>query len=81
MFLTSMVQTEGYRQNPLRQNPLVRQNPAHSKLPPFYCECRDRERQINSSQCILCALRRMHKSHDISILQFNEYTKHTFRGL
>ena len=56
----------GYRQPPLRQNPLVRLNSLQSKLPALYCECCDRERQINSSRCILCTLRRT-KNNEIDI--------------
>jgi len=49
---------------PLQQNPLVRLNPVQSKLLLLKCECRDRERQINSSQCILYTVRHT-KNHGV----------------
>jgi len=73
----------GYRQNPAATNPLVRLglNPVKSKSPSFYCECRNRDRQINSSRCILCTSRRTKVMMYIHILQLNENTKHRFRRL
>jgi len=53
----------------VQTNPLVQPNPVQSKLglPSFCCECRDRDRQIKSSQCILCTLRRT-KSDDVTTI-------------
>jgi len=73
---------QGYRQSPPSATnappPLVRLNPVQSKLPSFYCECRDTERQINSSRCILTVQHAPLKVM-MYIVQFNENTKHTFR--
>ena len=65
---------------PCDKTPLVRLNPVQSKLLSFYRECRDRERQINSSRCSLCTLRRT-KSPVMYILQINKNTKHKLRHL
>ena len=43
---------------PCDKTHLVRINPVQSKIPSFYYECRDSDRQINSSRCILCTSRR-----------------------
>jgi len=49
---------------PCDKTPLFRLNSVQSNLPSFSCECRDRDRQINSLRCILCTLRRT-KSHNL----------------
>jgi len=51
--LQLLMSTPAYRQKPPTTKPLVLLNPVKSKLPSFYCECSDREKQINSSRCIL----------------------------
>jgi len=53
--------------NPLydRQPPsLMGQNPVRSKLPSFYCECRERKRWMDNSRCILFTLSHT-KSDDV----------------
>ena len=55
---------------PCDKTPLVRLNPVQSKLPSFYCEYRDRNRQINSSRCILCTSRRT-QTHGVGPIYYS----------